>query len=298
MLTLPGELQARLDSGATTLCWCWRVTRADGAVFGFTENDRDLDVNGETYAAATGFVPGTLDQAAGLAAGQASLAGILDAASLSEADLSRGVWDGASVELYRVDWSDPSLFVRVWTGELGEVRRGEKGFEADLTGPAHRLDRTIGRIYSRSCDADLGDARCGVDLTDPAFYADGIVLAVTGGGAIEFSGLDGHDAPLFAEGRLKWMSGANAGLTARITGHRLTVAGTLIELESAPPDPVLPGDTARLTAGCEKSLTTCRDRFANAVNFRSCPFMPGNDALLAAPANQSPRDGSSRRPLP
>ena len=40
MKTLSPALQAHLDSGATTLAWCWRIERADGVVFGFTDHDR------------------------------------------------------------------------------------------------------------------------------------------------------------------------------------------------------------------------------------------------------------------
>lgn len=294
MLTLLVEMQARLDAGTTTLCWCWRVTRADGAVFGFTEHDADLTVESVTYRAATGFAPGDLDQAAGFTAGQASIAGVFDAASLTEADLEKGLWDGATVALFRVDWSDPTLFVRVWTGELGEVRRGKTAFEADLAGPARKLDRTIGRVYSRSCDAALGDARCGVDLDDPAFQANATVTAVIHAAAFEMSGLDGHAPSLFAEGGLVWTSGDNDGAKFRVRVHRAAGALTIIELDQPPAFPVEVGDTATLTAGCDKRLSTCRDVFANAINFRGCPFMPGNDALIAAPSTQSPRDGSSR----
>jgi hypothetical protein len=35
MKSLPSGLQAHLDSGTTTLAWCWKITRSDGAVFGF-----------------------------------------------------------------------------------------------------------------------------------------------------------------------------------------------------------------------------------------------------------------------
>jgi len=294
MLTLPEEMQARLNAGTTTLCWCWRVTRADEAVFGFTEHDADLIVDGVTYRAATGFAPGDLDQAAGFSAGQASIAGVFDAASLTEADLDKGLWDGAKVELFRVDWTDPSLVVRVWAGELGEVRRSKTGFEADLAGPARKLDRTIGRVYSRSCDAVLGDARCGVDLEDPAFRATATVTRVVHASAFEMSGLDGHTPPLFADGGLVWTSGGNAGAKSRVGIHRAAGAETLIELDQPPPMPVEIGDTATLTAGCDKRLSTCRDVFANVINFRGYPFMPGNDALIAAPSTQHPRDGSSR----
>ncbi|MDX5493645.1 MAG: phage BR0599 family protein, partial [Alphaproteobacteria bacterium] len=32
----------------------------------------------------------------------------------------------------------------------------------------------------------------------------------------------------------------------------------------------------------DKQFTTCRDRFANAVNFRGFPHMPGNDFVMAS----------------
>ena len=34
MIDIPPALQAKLDQGATTLCWVWILTRRDGAKFG------------------------------------------------------------------------------------------------------------------------------------------------------------------------------------------------------------------------------------------------------------------------
>ena len=45
MKSLSPALAAHLATGTTTLAYCWRVTRRDGTVLGFTEHDRDL-----TYA--------------------------------------------------------------------------------------------------------------------------------------------------------------------------------------------------------------------------------------------------------
>lgn len=53
MRALPAGLQSHLDSGATTLCWCWRITRNDGVAFGFTDHDRDLQFDGTSFEAAT-----------------------------------------------------------------------------------------------------------------------------------------------------------------------------------------------------------------------------------------------------
>jgi uncharacterized phage protein (TIGR02218 family) len=38
-----------------------------------------------------------------------------------------------------------------------------------------------------------------------------------------------------------------------------------------------------VNAGCDKRLATCRDRFANAVNFRGFPHIPGNDFVISYP---------------
>jgi len=55
MKALSPDLAAHLASGATTLCWCWRVVRRDGVVLGFTDHDRALTFDGTTYEAASGF---------------------------------------------------------------------------------------------------------------------------------------------------------------------------------------------------------------------------------------------------
>ena len=95
---------------------------------------------------------------------------------------------------------------------------------------------------------------------------------------------------LFTGGRLTWTTGANAGLAADV---RLQL-GPLIELWTVPPRPVAAGDGFSLTAGCDKRLATCRDRFANAVNFQGFPHMPGNDAVMrAVPGSDTILDGGS-----
>ena len=49
MRAIDPNLQAHLDTGATTLATCWRVTRRDGFVLGFTDHDRALVFDGTTF---------------------------------------------------------------------------------------------------------------------------------------------------------------------------------------------------------------------------------------------------------
>jgi len=164
MREIPEELAGRMAGGAATLCHAWLLTRADGGRMGFTDHDRPLLVDGVACSAASGWTAGAAEAALGLQPGSAAVAGALDAAGVSEAELEAGALDGAAVELLRVDWERPDLFMRLWRGRIARVARVGPRFEAEVEGPLARLDRVAGRTYGRTCDAVLGDARCGVDL--------------------------------------------------------------------------------------------------------------------------------------
>lgn len=155
---------ARIESGAATLCHAWIMSRADGTELGFTDHDRDLTVGQTVCRAASGWRSGAVDSAVGLAAGSASVAGSLDDAAITEADINAGLYDGAAVALWRVDWARPDLRVRMWTATLVRMRRDGGAFIAELEGPLARLERVVGRTYGRTCDALLGDGRCRVEL--------------------------------------------------------------------------------------------------------------------------------------
>jgi hypothetical protein len=163
MRHVPDELAARIESGAASLCHVWRLRRADGTVTGFTDHDRDLTVDGVVCRAASGWSAGAAEGSVGLAAGSFAAAGVLDDAVLTEADIVAGLYDGASVEVFRVDWQRPDLGVRLWVGTLARIRHETGRFLADLDGPLAALERVVGRTFGRGCDAVLGDRRCGVD---------------------------------------------------------------------------------------------------------------------------------------
>lgn len=163
MRTVPEELAARIESGAATLCHVWLLTRKDGVRMGFTDHDGDLIIDGVTCRAEAGWTRGVAESAEG-AVGLVSVAGGFDDLAVTAADLEAGLYDGASVDLLRVDWMRPDLTVRLWRGRLAKIRREGEGFAADLEGPLAALERVVGRTYGRDCDAELGDGRCGVDL--------------------------------------------------------------------------------------------------------------------------------------
>jgi uncharacterized phage protein (TIGR02218 family) len=140
------------------------LRRKDGLQAGFTDHDRDLSVEGVECRAASGWTAGAANSAVGLSAGSAAITGALDDAAITDEDVEAGLYDGADVALWRVDWARPDLRVRLWTARLARLRREGTGFVAELEGPLAALERVVGRTYGRVCDALLGDERCRVDV--------------------------------------------------------------------------------------------------------------------------------------
>ena len=50
-------------SELTTVAFCWRLVRADGAALGFTSHDRDLEIGGLSYLASPGMIPAAVERA-------------------------------------------------------------------------------------------------------------------------------------------------------------------------------------------------------------------------------------------
>ena len=290
MRDISDAFAARLAADGTTLCACWRFERRDGASFGATDHDRPIVFDDLAYEPASGLKSATFESSAGLAPGHAAADGAMSAEFMSEADLDAGLWDGARVDVWRVDWSAPEHRVCVWSGRLSEVTRKGSAFAAELVSLKAALERPIGRVYSRKCDADVGDARCRFDLGGAAFRGEGVVVESAGAKRFLADGLDGFEDAWFAGGVLVWASGANDGAACRVAHH----AGSEIELAAAARFEIEAGDAFIVTAGCDKSFATCGAKFGNRDNFRGFPHMPGPDAILAGPASDRANSGGRR----
>ncbi len=256
-----------------TLAWCWRLARRDGVVIGLTSHDRDLTIGGIAYRAAPGMKPSALETTDSLDTATMDLEGAIASDAIAARDLDAGRWDGAELILFVTDWTAPDVApVTVARGSLGAIERRGAAFAAELQGVTRLLDRPVCPATSPSCRAMLGDRACRVDLA-PHTHLRRVLTVV--GRAVTI------DSPVadMAFGELQWMEGANCGLVSPVIG----AMGAVLQLAEAPAFVVTEAVRVRLTEGCDKQLATCRDRFANAINFRGEAHLPGNDLLTRYP---------------
>lgn len=291
MKSLSPALQAHLDDGTTTLSWCWRITRSDGVALGFTDHDRTLAFDGTAFEPESGFAASEIRSGSDLAVDAQDATGVLTSDRITETDILDGRWDNAAVELWRVNWADTSQRVLLRRGAVGQIRRGRMAFVAEVRSLAHLLGQTVGRTFQAGCDAALGDARCGIDLENAVNRGTGMVTDLLRDRAFLASGLSAFEAGWFTAGTLTWTSGANAGRVTEVLSHGVTDAIATLTLLEAPVRPITEGDSFIARAGCDKRIATCGAKFANVVNFRGFPSIPGQDAVLRYASQDGGHEG-------
>lgn len=274
MKSASAGLASHLASEVTTLATCWKITRRDGQVLGFTTHVQDLTVGGVTYVSAIGSYTATaIRTSGGMAVDNLDVDAVFDSAYISEVDLRAGKYDFAQVEIFQVNYADVSQGVlKLRRGWLGEVASHGHYFQAELRGLMQALQQTIGRVYSKRCDADLGDARCKVSLP-------GITIASAVTSVASRQHFDGSAIPGRRGGLLTWTSGANNG--AKMEIHSVSVNTIVLVLPMG--YDIAVGDTYTVYPGCDKLLSTCKTVFGNVLNFRGFPYIPGPDRALRYP---------------
>lgn len=292
-MTARDELLQHLAGGVTSVCRCWLVTRADGESYGFTDHDGDLSFDGHVFRASTGLSAGALQQTTGLSVDNSEAVGALSDASVSEADLAEGRFDGAEVQSWLVNWADVTQRMVEFRGNFGEVTRKAGAFRVELRGLTERLNQVQGRVYQAGCGAVLGDGRCGINLASAAYRLAAQIAEIDVLGRLRIESGTSYADRWFERGQIEVLSGASAGMAVMIKGDRLTGGGRVLDLWHGTGATLAVGDSIRLQAGCDRRAATCRDKFGNFANFRGFPHVPGEDWLTAYPASTALNDGGS-----
>jgi uncharacterized phage protein (TIGR02218 family) len=287
---IPAPLLGHKRLSATTLCKLMRVEAKDGSVYGFTDLDIEVtydDGSGAvTYICSDGFMPSAIANEAGLSVENADLTGIVAQVStdIDKDTIRSGALDYAFVKIYQVNYEDLSQGHEwIGYGNLGEVTYQDGQYVAEYRSRAQVLKQTnVCALYSLTCRAEYGDARCGATLV----WANGTVMAPGTEQNLSFTGdtpaqADGYYVP----GIVEWLTGANAGRSMEVSGY---TAGGLVTLMLPLYYPIAAGDTYRIRIDCPKTPEACadplRDRWP--LFFRGEPNIPVGDAVQTPGAQQ------------
>ena len=161
-LTLSATLTTHLAGELLTLATLWKLTRIDGTSFHFTDHDKPITFDGDVYVAGIGYDRSAIEDKADLSSDNVDIKGILDTTEISREDIRAGLFDGASVWVRVVDYTDPSSAIIRRRGWLGEVRQNNLGqFDTELRGLSEAFSENLSKVYTPGCPIDVGSSGIG-----------------------------------------------------------------------------------------------------------------------------------------
>jgi uncharacterized phage protein (TIGR02218 family) len=280
MIELPQALKNHVKQDVTCLAYCWTITRKDGETFGFTDHDEAIAIDGVIHDPQTGLNATAAEAELGFAVATMDVEGALRSDRINADDLRGGKFNGAEVKTTLVNWSEPSQYVLLRKSKIGKIEISGGAFKVELQSLTEALDQRRGRIVRRNCDAQLGDLRCKKPVNTGAYQATALVTSTGGTSDFNASGLISFEAQWFEGGTIEWLNGANSGQTSIIALHEKTGTDVRITVWLPLSQIIAQGDSFRITAGCDKSFQTCKQKFINHLNFQGFPHLPGNDAVF------------------
>ncbi|MGB7334362.1 MAG: DUF2163 domain-containing protein [Salaquimonas sp.] len=293
MRTISNEFQAHLDSECITLSNCWQIVLTNGSSLGFTDHDLDIEFDDVVFEAGSGFEASQVEMQNNLTPDNHEILGALQSDRITDEDIATRVYDNASIRHYVVNWSQPEQRVLMGTYLLGEISLSDGVFKAELKSLSAKLDQTKMRRFDRRCSAKLGDANCRIDV-EGSFRVQAVVSKVLNKDQLIVTGLDGFQDDWFSGGKLTFQSGTNQGKSIEIVASTKRGPSTnevLLSMWSGAYHSVGIGDEITVRPGCDKTLKTCQSKFANTINFRGFPHLPGTDFAMSYANNSDQMDG-------
>lgn len=267
----------------TSLCQIWKITRRDGKVYRYTSLDRDLVFGGNVYKACGSLDPSASDNSSIMGSvGSQTLTGIIRDDGISEAELFGGLFDDAYVTSDLVSFDDPTFVPRrLASGWIGQITQGRVVHSLEVVSIGARIEQqALVRVVSPTCSHKFGDAGCGVNVEAMKIPAE--ITRVMDRGLFYVSVVNpGEDARQWANGRVRFLDGVNAGVVREFKS--IDFATGLLSLWALTGLAPAPGDKIEILPGCDLTREGGCTAYANIINFGGFPDVPGTDAVLETP---------------
>jgi|WetSurSiteA1Bulk_404760.scaffolds.fasta_scaffold12247_2 hypothetical protein len=167
MKTFSAALLNSYTKTVSTITTCIKMIRIDGTTYTFTNLDKDLVIDGETYISSYSFNPTSYTSALGLQIENMEIEGAVDSLNINDFDILKQKFFGAEVWLFSIDYKNISGGKdKILYGTVGEIEVTDKTFKMEIKGISKRYNNLYSSYYGKICRARFGDVKCGVDTTN------------------------------------------------------------------------------------------------------------------------------------
>ena len=267
MINISPKLTQHLSSEVLTIAYCLQVTLQNKKIIGLTNFDQNLVIDNITYETVSGLNIDTLKYNS-ISGNSAKIDITINSNTIKEEEILSGLYDFAKVKIFLVNYTDLTQGnATLFYGSINKITVIDDKFTAEVSSIFNTLSKNVGDFFSSSCRAQFCDNKC--KLNKEAFTDIHSITRVISNQEFECINLINIDN-YYTYGLITFITGQNNNLTLEIKSHNKSY----IKLYNITPYKVSINDKFSIVAGCDKSFTTCSNRFNNSKNFRGEPHIP------------------------
>lgn len=284
MKSAPAAVVNFLNAGVKGICFdLYTITLQSGTVLRWTDADIDITDSGNTFVRGPALKRTRCKWARGIQVDTVTVDAENPNLMIGSLSLpmfaAAGGFEGATVQIDLAYFDLNATYIgalpKHFLGTVADVSPSRMGAKLVVKSGLGKLSQQMPTdTYQAACANNLYDSNCGANRA--SFTVAGTVSAVSAGSnpSITVTFASSVAASYFDLGSLAFTSGANSGVGRTVQTQ--TGSGTSVSIQFARPFPfaISVGDTLSASAGCDKTMTTCSDKFSRITFYRGTPFIP------------------------
>ena len=268
MKNISNNLKELLEKNYLKLAKCFKITLKNGDIIGLTEHSQDLLIDNLIYNSSYGFESDNSNFTTDLSSNNSEIIGLIDNNNIQIKDVLSGKFDNAKVEIFYINLDDESLEkIHITTGNIIKINVNDGKIHFLIDNILNILDKTIGDIYSPLCRAQFCDHKCALDINKYTFTSKITSIINDTEFLYDISNIGTKEKNYFKYGIITFTSGKNINQSMEI---KQSFDNNII-LNTKLNYPLNVGDIFKIVVGCDKTISTCINKFNNAINFRGEP---------------------------
>ena len=190
----------------------------------------------------------------------------IDSEFLSTSDVMEGKLYAAQIKVQLVDYVlNKSYFCKSYD-VMEVIHDSSDKFFISMKPKSNKINNFLNQHFSPICRAEFCDERCKLNKKD--FSVEGQIIKLIDTNTFKWlAKIKEHS--YYIGGKFLLTNGVHCGQEFTI----LESMGQNLKINLPLQVKLKVGDQFIITAGCDKHLDTCRDKFSNVINFRGEPFI-------------------------
>lgn len=303
MRNISEDFKKYLSEDSTTLAYFMDIVCKNGEVIRINSTDLDVVTNEEmrndiedekpyTYKAG-GYIPSDYTYSNDGSVQKVEITGLVEEGMFEYEKILNNYYEGAEIYIMIANYLDLSLgHVKLSRGTIGDFEVENTGkFYCEFRGFSQKMNNNTVEKYSLDCRATLFDSKCKVN--EQNYTELSTVSSVVDRLTFRATSLN-NDPEFYVGGRVIFTSGNAKQLYSQVR-TATKISDTVVEFELLKPisSTFSDGDSFNIRAGCDKKVTTCRDKFDNVENFRGEPHIPGDNVFNIMGNGSDKQSGSN-----